>query len=208
MVRFLLACGLSVATMSAATAQSVNITEDMADASYSVNGQNFSITRAHNPDHHLNGEYTKTSRECPPFCVHPMVAAPGVETMGELELINFLRGTVHDGEGLLLDARLPDWFAKATVPGAINVPFSTLEPTNSYRDDILVALGAAKAGNGLDFSNALDLAIFGNGPWDDQAQRAVRNLIAAGYPAAKIHYYRGGMQMWLLLGLTHDVPKG
>lgn len=208
MLRFLLAGGLSLSFLGAATAQTVNITEDMADASYSVNGRSFSITRSGTADNHLNGEYTKTTRECPPFCVHPMVAAPGVETMGELELINFLRGDVHDGQGLLLDARLPDWFAKATVPGAINVPFSTLEPENGYRDDILVALGAKKSGGGLDFSGALELAIFGNGPWDDQAQRSVRNLIAAGYPADKIHYYRGGMQMWLLLGLTHEVPKG
>jgi hypothetical protein len=27
-------------------------------------------------------------------------------------------------------------------------------------------------------------------------------MIAAGYPAERIAYYRGGMQVWRLLGLT------
>jgi hypothetical protein len=32
-------------------------------------------------------------------------------------------------------------------------------------------------------------------------------MIEAGYPAEKIFYYRGGMQMWRMLGLT-VVPGG
>jgi hypothetical protein len=32
-------------------------------------------------------------------------------------------------------------------------------------------------------------------------------MIEAGYPAEKIHYYRGGMQVWRSLGLT-VVPGG
>ena len=31
---------------------------------------------------------------------------------------------------------------------------------------------------------------------------AIRNMITAGYPADHILYYRGGMQVWRLLGLT------
>lgn len=27
-------------------------------------------------------------------------------------------------------------------------------------------------------------------------------MIEAGYPAEKIHYYRGGMQVWRMLGLS------
>ena len=59
----------------------------------------------------------------------------------------------------------------------------------------------------LDFSNALDLILFSNGPWDDQASRAILNLLDAGYPPEKLRFYRGGMQDWLVLGLTVTVPE-
>ena len=68
------------------------------------------------------------------------------------------------------------------------------------------ALGAAPIGGGFDFSGAVDLMVFCNGPWCDQGPRAIRHLISAGYPAAKLHYYRGGMQDWLILGLTTIQP--
>ncbi|MDF1873231.1 MAG: rhodanese-like domain-containing protein, partial [Vannielia sp.] len=41
-----------------------------------------------------------------------------------------------------------------------------------------------------------------NGPWCGQSPTAARRMIEAGYPADKIYYYRGGMQMWQMLGLT------
>jgi rhodanese-related sulfurtransferase len=88
--------------------------------------------------------------------------------------------------GLLIDARLPDWFNKGAIPGAVNVPFATLSAENPYQADILRALGAAPTDDGFDFSNALTLMIYGNGPWDAQGTHAVQALIAAGYPLAPI----------------------
>ena len=58
----------------------------------------------------------------------------------------------------------------------------------------------------LDFSQAKDLLLWCNGPWCDQSPRAIKGLLRIGYPPHKIHYYRGGMQMWLLMGLTTVVP--
>ena len=43
-------------------------------------------------------------------------------------------------------------------------------------------------------------------PAGDQSSRAIQALLSLGYPAAKLKYYRGGMQAWKLLGLTTVVP--
>lgn len=189
-----------------ALSQEVRITPDEVSRSMWINGENIVIERIQDTSHRLDTEFSKTSRPCPPFCIHPMSAGEGIATVGEIEVIDFLEGKVGTGSGLLIDSRLPDWFAKGTIPGAVNVPFSTLEPSNPYRDQILEALGARKIGSRWDYSNALELLMFCNGPWCDQSPRAIRNLTEVGYPPEKIQYYRGGMQLWLLLGLTVKVP--
>lgn len=188
-------------------AQEVRITPETSSFSVEVGGKMLTIERIQDTSHKLTSEFTKTSRPCPPFCIHPISAAPGVQTVGELEVIDFLEKSVATGRGLLIDSRLPEWFAKGTIPGAVNVPFATLEPTNPYRDQILQALGGSKVGGAWNFAGARDLTLFCNGPWCDQSPRAIRNLVDAGYPASKIQYYRGGMQLWLMLGLTVETPN-
>lgn len=187
-------------------AEDVRITADIAAKQIVVNGQTINIGRIQDKANMLTGEFTKTSRACPPFCIHPISAGAGVETLGEIEVLAFLENNVAQGTGLLIDSRVPEWFAKGTIPGAVNVPFTTLEPTNPYRDEILKALGGVKTASGWDFGAALDLAMFCNGPWCDQSPRAIRNLTEAGYPPEKLRYYRGGMQLWLLLGLSVQTP--
>lgn len=192
----------SIVTGQSLAAQDVRITPDLARQSLTVNGQPLVIERIQDPEHRLTGDFTKTSRACPPFCITPMQAAPGVTTVGEIEVLDFLDTRVAAGLGLLLDSRVPEWFAKGSIPGAVNVPFTTLDAANPYRDDILQALGAVKTAEGWDFSGAQDLLLFCNGPWCDQAPRAIRSLVSAGYPVEKLSFYRGGMQLWLQLGLT------
>lgn len=190
-----------------ALAQEVRITpEDSTRTIALPNGRTLTIQRDQDQAAQLTGEFTKTSRACPPFCVQPASAAPGVETMGELEVMDFLEHKVATGQGLLIDSRLPEWYAKGTIPGAVNVPFTTLEASNPYRDEILKALGARQNGGAWDFSGAMELALFCNGPWCSQSPHAIQALTQAGYPPEKLHYYRGGMQLWLLLGLTVDKP--
>jgi hypothetical protein len=209
MMRRLAGVLLVVVTCAGAPArgQDVRITDGQADAQFTVNGQNFTISREQNQETQLSGEFARTSRACPPFCIQPASTAPGVITIAELETIAFLESKVAQGTGLLIDSRLPEWFAKGTIPAAVNVPFATLDGTNPYRTEILQALGATGQDGNLDFSAAFDLILFSNGPWDDQAGRAITNLLDAGYPAEKLQYYRGGMQDWLLLGLTVAVPE-
>ncbi|MEM9247371.1 MAG: rhodanese-like domain-containing protein [Pseudomonadota bacterium] len=190
-----------------AVAQEVRLEPGLLEARIELNGEVIVIGRTQDPDARLSGEFTRTARACPPDCINPMEAAPGVKTVGELELIEFLETQVAAGEGLLIDSRVPAWFDKGTIPGAVNVPFATLEPSNPYRTDILIALGAREMADGLDFADALDVLLFCNGPWCGQTPRAIRNMIEAGYPAEKIKYYRGGMQLWELMGLTKVTPQ-
>jgi rhodanese-related sulfurtransferase len=199
-------CGTVAAGIT--TAQEVRLTVDQPGASFTFNGVPLSIIREQDPNAVLSGDFTRTSRACPPFCIQPVSVAPGVATLGELEVITFLETRVGAGTGLLIDARLPEWFVNGTIPGAVNVPFATLDATNPYRNDILLALGAVAVGDTLTFDAAFDLVLFCNGPWSDQSVRAVQNLLAAGYPPEKISYYRGGLQDWLILGLTTTTPEG
>ncbi len=183
-------------------AQDVQITPERSTFSVTINGELIEISRIQDTGHRLTSEFTKTSRACPPFCIHPITAAPGVQTLGEIEILDFLEGPVANGKGILVDSRVPEWFAKGTIPGAVNIPVPALEASNPFRDEILKALGAIQTGDEWNFENAMELAMFCNGPWCDQSPRAIQALLKIGYPAEKIHYYRGGIQMWVLLGLT------
>ncbi len=197
-----------LAAMNAAptNAQNVQISSDVDSVSFSVGAKSFTITRTQDTAAILEGEFAKTSRPCPEFCIQPMIVTAGVAPLGELEVIAFLENEVSAGTGLLLDARLPDWFAKAAIPAAVNVPFAALAADNPYQTDILRALGAVETADGLDFSNVKSLVIYDNGAWDAQATRAITALIAAGYPPAMIQNYRGGLEDWVHLGLSVVLP--
>lgn len=57
-------------------AQSVNITADKATSTFTVGERNFEITRTQDVNATLQGDFAKTSRPCPEFCIQPMVVAP------------------------------------------------------------------------------------------------------------------------------------
>ncbi len=192
-----------IAVTGVAFAQDVAITKDVPSVEIKTSSEVLVIERIQDGEHRLSSDFTKTSRPCPPFCIAPMEAAPGVATFGELELIKFMQDALPEENGLLIDARIPSWFEKGSIPGSINVPFPLFsKEDNPYHDDILQALGAKRDGDGWDFTEAKSLTLFCNGPWCDQSPTAIRNLVDAGYPADKLFYYRGGMQAWLAMGLT------
>ncbi len=186
-----------------AFAQTVQLMDGLPEVQVTIEGQDITISRNQNEEATLTGDFAKTSRACPPFCIQPAAPVTGVLSIAELEVIGFLQDRVASGGGILLDARLPEWFGKGSIPGAVNVPFATLSPDNPFRNEILLALGATPlGGDQFDFSDAPELLVFCNGAWSDQSVRALRSLRAAGYPAEKMLYYRGGMQDWQSLGLT------
>ena len=180
----------------------VKISEDIPYVDVDVLGEPIRIDRIQDTKHKLKNSYTKTSRPCPPFCVQPFEPIAGIETYGEIELLNFLKTEVSNNTGVLVDARLPKWYKEGTIPGAINLPFSILNPKTSkeYLNQVLPILGAKKVSNKWDFSNAQKLVVFDNGPWCQQGVRAMNHLLEIGYPKDKIKYYRGGMQYWQILG--------
>lgn len=109
-----------------------------------------------------------------------------------------------------MDARTPDWHARGTIPGSVNIPYTDLDPRLGA-DEFTIGfsleqLGVKEEGGDWDFFWAKDLLIWCNGPWCGQSPTAIRALISLGYPAEKIKYYRGGMQMWELMGLTVVPP--
>lgn len=187
----------------------VNISEDLPFVDLTYRGKLVRIERIQNTENQLDNSFAKTSRKCPPFCVHPMKAAPGVTTVGEMELLDFLMTHVKQGDGLLVDARTPSWHRKGTIPGAINIPFTIFSAASDDSNliKVLNAVGGKRGANGdWNFRDAKQMLLFCNGPWCDQSPRAIKGLMRHGYPPEKLHYYRGGMQMWQLLGLTTVVP--
>lgn len=201
---------LSASLLSAPVfAQDVWITQDTPFVELEVNNEFLVIERNQDNSAVIPAAFAKTSRPCPPFCVHPMIVADGVGTFGELELISFIENSVQFGNGLLIDARTPPFFKAGTIPSSINLPFNllTVSEDNPFMTPLLTQLGGVRQSDGSwSFVNAKELALFCNGPWCDQSPRAIRNLISVGYPAEKLFYYRGGMQNWLMLGLTVVVP--
>lgn len=187
----------------------IKITQDIPYLDVRHNGKTVRIMRIQDPEHRLTNSYAKTSRPCPPFCVHPIKVADGVQTVGELELLNFLDKQVKQGKGALIDARLPQWYEKGTIPGSVNIPFPILTAgiDNPHTAKILKLLGGKVNKDGSwNFENARELMLFCNGLWCGQSPRAIAALIKIGYPKAKLHWYRGGMQAWQLLGLTTVIP--
>lgn len=134
--------------------------------------------------------------------LRPMV--PGVRMLGEAEVAGFLAAP---GDGLLLDARLPEAVRGGTIPGAVVVPAVTLAAENPAQGAILAALGGPGAGTGaapVPLLVVFDDGIAGGG----EAEAALQALVAAGWPAARLGHYRGGMRDWQALGLALAMPGG
>ena len=184
----------------------VGLTADMPYLDINYKGKKIRIKRIQNEEHRLTDNFTKTSRPCPPFCITPIEVAPNVKTVGELEVIKFLKKEVNSKTGLLIDARLDEFYNIETIPGAINIPFTLFTNPNSIKE-LLPLLGVVQKEEEYDFSQAKILYLFCNGPWCEQSPRAIKALINLGYPSNKVFYYRGGMQLWKLFSLTTVLPK-
>lgn len=194
------------------------ITPDLISVDVMHNGEKVTISRGHDLTATIPDAYTKTDRGCPPFCIEPMQVVPGVETVGEIEVLGYLK---RIGEGdtsvLVVDSRTPDWVMRGTIPGSVNVPWSRINvdaagtfetPAEAAMIDQVLSdeFGAAKTDSGWDFSKAKTLVLFCNGIWCPQSALNLKTLTKLGYPAEKLKWYRGGMQDWFSVGLTTVKP--
>ena len=191
----------------------VGITRSMDKFEGTLNGEKVTIMRNQNQSATVNPAFAKTSRKCPPFCIQPMLLSPGVETIGELEIIDYLKKmAAGDDSIVLIDSRTPDWVAKGTIPGSVNIPWTKLNPSKGADpisvSELLTGQFGAREMEGLwNFDDAKTLVLFCNGMWCGQSPNNISNLLRFGYPAHKIKWYRGGMQDWEILGLTSVKPK-
>jgi len=205
----LLAClGSLLLTGGALADQPVGITAQQPWVDVMHEGRQVRIQRDPDNFNQIDSDYAMTSRPCPPYCVQPMQLAPGVETIGELELLETLKRITLGADNLLvIDSRDQDWLIRSgIIPGAIHLPWQKLHPAHTDPEaiaDILTLLfGASRIGLLWNFENARTLVFYCNGPWCGQSPTNIKQLLALGYPAHKLRWYRGGMQEWKSLGLT------
>lgn len=191
MKAFTLTIALSIAAVSAMAETEVSIAKGMPYVTVDTPNGPVEIRRIQDTDNKIDGEWARTSRPCPNFCIQPITPALGVTTVGELELIEMLQ----DPDAVVVDSRTREWFEGGTIPGAVSIPYT-------YIVDELGQLGCEPDFDGWDCLEAKSVALFCNGIWCGQSPTAIRNMIKAGYPADRIFYYRGGMQVWRMLGLT------
>ncbi len=198
----LFACTVAIAESN----KSVGITADIMSVEVIHQGKPLKISRNQDNKNEVSSDYAITSRPCPPFCIRPIKLAPGVETIGELEMLDYLVAAGSDPDVLVIDSRTPDWVAKGTIPGSVNIPWTLLNPDTS--DPITIGeimenrFGAVQTDELWDFSQAKTLVLYCNGMWCGQSPRNILTLLRYGFPANKIKWYRGGMQDWEVLGLT------
>ncbi len=207
----------------------VGITPDLMSITVKHNGKDVEIKRNQDNNAVVNPAFAKTSRACPPFCIQPMEVAPGVQTLGEVEVIDYIaKMNAGDSSIFLGDSRTPDWVARGTIPGAVNVSWTSLVPAKGATTEGIIKVmsdhfGVKLAGESdamdvneaitdgdtssvFDYSNAKTLVLFCNGMWCGQSPASINTLLKYGYPAEKIKYFRGGMQTWEILGLSTAKP--
>ena len=139
---------------------------------------------------------------CDPDCIVPQRVADGIETVTEPEVLEFLVNGVAQSQGLLVDSRMPAGRSMGFVPGSVSLPHETMSENSAFRDDILKALGARAFEDVFNFADAQSLVVFDNGPSQNAAGLLIAHLLEVGYPPEKLRYYRGGMQVWSVVGLT------
>jgi len=209
--RHILAFVMAVMTTTA-IAQEVNITPDLSSVDIMHEGAKITIQRNQDQGNTVNPAFAKTSRKCPPFCIQPAKLAPGVETIAEVELLDYLK-RMSDGDSsiMVIDSRTPDWVERGTIPGAVNIPWKSVSLAHSDPlsiTEILEQKFNAKQQDELwDFSGAKTLVLFCNGMWCGQSPTNIKTLLKLGYPADKIKWYRGGMQAWEILGFSTVKPS-
>lgn len=203
---------LAAAGAAVAAETGVNITPQLAGIDVKNAGRPVRIERNQDQTNTITPDFQRTSRRCPPFCIQPMQMPEGVETIGEIEMLDYLRRQAEgDDSILIIDSRGPSWLEKGTIPGSVNIHYKRLSRPASEESEIAEILqkqfGAERGETLWNFRDAKTLVLFCNGAWCGQSPTNIRGLLRLGYPASKLKWYRGGMQSWEILGLTTVAPE-
>lgn len=183
----------------------VKITPDMPYIYVYHKGKAVKVHRIQNTKHKLSGEYAKIYR--PGKDIQPIKTHKDIQTIGEVEVLQFMSEKGNKKKGLLVDLRPKKVYRKESIPSAVNIPYATKDNKVKIKK-ILKILGAKRKSDGsLDTSRALDIAFYCDGLWSEKSPEFIKTFLDLGYPAEKILYYRGGMQMWKILGFTTVTNK-
>ena len=80
----------------------------------------------------------------PAVLCNPLNIENGVATVAELEVVKFMETAMNNGNGIMIDARTPSWHEKGTIPGSVNIPFTSFEkdPGSVELAELFESLGA------------------------------------------------------------------
>lgn len=163
-------------------------------------GKAVKVHRIQNTKHKLTGEYAKQYR--PNSNIQPIKIDKDIQTIGEIELLYFMGDKVNEKQGIVIDVRSKSNYKKESIPSAINIPAHIKDDRVKMRK-ILKILGIKTSDKGrVNTSRAMDIVVYSHGLWCNKASEFIKVLISMGYPKEKIFYYRGGFQMWKILGFT------
>ncbi len=180
------------------------IKKGMKEFTVKLDDRTCTIGRNQTKGNKIHPKYETTHRGKP----QPIQLDPKIETLGELEFINWMMKAEKDDSIMIVDTRTEGWHSDLRIPCTINVPYTQL---NDDKDLAMIAVmdefGAEEKDDGtLDFTNAKTIVGYCNGYWCGQtpgmfinAKYSLKNL---GYPLEKLKYYRGGMQAWTSLGMS------
>ncbi len=105
--------------------------------------------------------------------IQPLQLPGGVQTIAELELM-----AAVDQGALLVDTRQPEYVAHGTLPGTMVI---------RHQESCSGSRGVAPDGI---------VVLFCNGPQCAATPWAIAALLAAGWDASRLRYYRGGIHDW------------
>lgn len=193
----------STSALAEGNSKFVPISKGVKSIEMNLNDEKFTLMRNQNAGNIISELYNTTNRGAP----QPMIIAQGIETVGELEFIEYMKKAQNDKSIAIIDSRKPGWHAKLRIPGSINVPFTNFKEKDTAIEMMEDEMGVVEKSDGsLDFSNAKTIVLYCNGYWCGQTPAMVKrskySLLNMGYPVEKIKYYRGGMQAWTSLGFT------
>jgi rhodanese-related sulfurtransferase len=187
----------------------VVIKKGMTEFTVTLNGETCTIARDQDKEAVIHPSYARTAQGWP----QAISLGNGIETLGELEFIDYMQAAENDDSIIVIDTRTENWHANLRIPCTINVPYTLLNDDKDIA--IFTALdyfGVDENDEGsLNFDNAKTIVGYCNGYWCAQTPAMFLNakysLINLGYPGEKLKYYRGGMQAWTSFGLSVEGLK-
>lgn len=192
-------------TLSAGQFDKVKITPEISYIYVYHKGKAVKVHRIQDTKHKLTGEYAKQYR--PGKDIQPIKMHDDIQTIGEVELLHFMKEKGNNKKGILVDLRPKSVYKKESIPSAVNIP-AKIKNNKVKLEKVLSIIGAKRGSDGsLDTSKAMDVAFYCDGLWCDESSEMIKVFMDLGYPAEKLLYYRGGFQMWKILGFTTVVNK-